>query len=99
MPTNKWSNKDERQYEHIKSSEKSRGRGEKRAKSIAAASVNRQRRKEGKTPNKTTQGTGNPNRRLEDRTKEEIYNLAKQRDISRRSRMTKDELISALRSA
>lgn len=42
-----WTSKDERQYEHIKESEKSRG--SKRAKSIAAATVNKRRRQEGRT--------------------------------------------------
>jgi hypothetical protein len=44
-----WSNKDERQYEHIKDSEKKEGRSAKRAKQIAAATVNKQRRSEGRT--------------------------------------------------
>jgi hypothetical protein len=44
-----WSNKDERQYEHIKSSAKSRGRSTPRAKQIAAATVNKRRRQEGRT--------------------------------------------------
>ena len=44
-----WSNKDERQYEHVKDSEKKQGRSMKRAKQIAAATVNKQRSKEGRT--------------------------------------------------
>jgi hypothetical protein len=44
-----WSKKDERQYEHVKESEKKEGRSIKRAKSIAAATVNKQRSKEGRT--------------------------------------------------
>ena len=44
-----WSAKDERQYEHIKDSEKKEGRSAKRAKQIAAATVNKQRRAEGRT--------------------------------------------------
>jgi hypothetical protein len=42
-----WSDKDEREYEHVKASE--RGRGEKRAKQIAAATVNKKRSQEGRT--------------------------------------------------
>jgi len=38
-----WSDKDERQYEHIKASEKKTGRSTKRAKAIAAATVNKRR--------------------------------------------------------
>lgn len=44
-----WSKKDERQYEHVKESERAEGRSPKRAKQIAAATVNKQRRKEGRT--------------------------------------------------
>jgi hypothetical protein len=44
-----WSKKDERQYEHIKSSERKSGRSTKRAKQIAAATVNKQRKSEGRT--------------------------------------------------
>ena len=44
-----WSAKDERQYEHIKHSEKKEGRSLKRAKQIAAATVNKQRKAEGRT--------------------------------------------------
>jgi len=44
-----WSAKDERQYEHIKDSEKKEGRSMKRAKQIAAATVNKQRKAEGRT--------------------------------------------------
>ena len=44
-----WSAKDERRYEHIKDSAKKEGRSAKRAKQIAAATVNKQRRSEGRT--------------------------------------------------
>ncbi len=41
--------KRKRQYEHIKHSERSRGRSLRRAKEIAARTVNKQRRKAGQT--------------------------------------------------
>jgi hypothetical protein len=41
--------KRKRQYEHIKESAKKRGRSTKRAKEIAARTVNKQRRKAGQT--------------------------------------------------
>jgi hypothetical protein len=44
-----WSKKDERQYEHIKESAKESGKSTKRAKEIAGATVNKQRKKEGRT--------------------------------------------------
>lgn len=44
-----WTSKDERQDEHIKDSEKKEGRSLKRAKQIAAATVNKRRASEGRT--------------------------------------------------
>ncbi len=42
-----WSAKRERQYEHIKESQKEKGRSTKRAKEIAARTVNKERAKSG----------------------------------------------------
>ena len=92
-----WSNKDDRKYEHIKDSARKRGTSPGRAKQIAARTVNKQRREENRTPNKTTQGTGNPNKGYEDRTKSELYNIAKRKNISGRSKMNKSELIKAIK--
>jgi len=97
MP-NAWSNKDERQYEHIKDSTLKRGRSEDTAEEIAARTVNKRRREEGRTPNRRTMGTGNPNRGLEERSKDELYNRAKQLKIEGRGKMTKSELVEAVRS-
>jgi hypothetical protein len=44
-----WSKKRERQYEHIKASELEEGRSEKRAKEIAARTVDKQRKEHGET--------------------------------------------------
>ena len=93
-----WSNKDERQYEKIKKSSKKRGESTERAKEIAARTVNKRRREEGRTPNKRTQGTGTPGRSLEDRTKDELYNQAKNLGISGRSKMNKGDLVKAIRN-
>jgi hypothetical protein len=96
MPT-AWSNKDERQYEHIKESSEERGVPEKRAKEIAARTVNKNRREEGRTPNKTTQGTGNPNQGLEARKVDELRNIASELKIPGRSKMNKAALVKAIR--
>lgn len=95
MPS--WTSKDRRQYERIKDSSVDRGVKPKRAKEIAARTVNKRRREAGATPNKTTQGTGNPNLALEDRSKEELYNIAQDLEISGRSKMRKSELVQAIR--
>ncbi|MBN2294512.1 MAG: Rho termination factor N-terminal domain-containing protein [Pirellulales bacterium] len=92
-----WSEKDERQYKHVLESAKERGKSDERAKEIAARTVNKQRRQEGRTPYKTTQGTGNPNLPLEDRTVEELRNIASKMKIEGRSKMRKSELIEAIR--
>lgn len=101
MPQQSWSDKDERQYEHIKDSARKRGRSTSRAKEIAARTVNKQRRGEGRTKSgrKSTSGTGNPNRSLEDRSKQELYNRAKKLGIEGRSKMNKGELVRAIRKA
>lgn len=88
-----WTAKDERQYEHIKQGEEDRGTSDSRAKEIAARTVNKRRRKEGRTRNKTTQGTGNPNRPLEDRTVHELRNLASELNIAGRSKLNKQGLV------
>ncbi len=94
-----WINKDERQYAHIKESELDRGKSEDDAQEVAARTVNKRRREEGRTPNKTTQGTGNPNSALEDRTVDELRNRAAELQIKGRSSMKKVELIQAIRNA
>jgi hypothetical protein len=50
--------KRKRQYEHIKDSAKKRGRSTKRAKEIAAATVNKQRRQAGQTKRSRKRTTG-----------------------------------------
>jgi hypothetical protein len=57
MPREAWSDKRERQYEHIKENEKERGRPEETAERIAAATVNRTRTAKGETkePKSATQ--------------------------------------------
>lgn len=99
MPPNTWSPKRERQYEAIKESELSRGRSPARAKEIAARTVNKQRREAGETENKTSMGTGNPRKSFEERSRQELYNLAKLVGIKGRTSMKKAELARALRRA
>lgn len=93
-----WTDKDERQYEHVKQSERAEGRSLVRAKEIAARTVNKQRRLEGRTATKRTQGTGNPNKGLTERSKDELLNRAAQLEIKGRSRMTKSQLVRAIQT-
>jgi hypothetical protein len=98
MMPNAWSKKDERMYEHVKKSSAQRGKSEKRAEEIAARTVNKQRRKEDRTPNNSTEGTGNPNTSLDERTVPELRNRAAQLGIDGRSKMNKKELVKAIRT-
>src|SRR4051794_6970936 len=52
MPPKAWSDKRERQYEHIKESYEDRGRSEDKAEEIAARTVNKQRRESGEAKSK-----------------------------------------------
>src|SRR5690606_25160920 len=99
MPRNRWTAKDERQYDHVKENQLERGRDEDRAEEIAARTVNKQRRREGRTERRTTSGTGNPNTSLDERTRDELRNRARELDITGRSSMSKAELVRAIRAA
>lgn len=103
-----WSNKRERQYEHIKDSAEDRGASTKRAKEIASRTVNKNRAQSGesKQASKTSLKDKSPQRRGGERsgnrkgpggpTKDQLYNEAKKRNIDGRSKMTKKELERAL---
>lgn len=95
MPS--WTSKDRRQYEHIKEGYEKRGKPDDRAEEIAARTVNKERREEGRTPNERSEGTGNPRHGLESRTKTELQNRARELHIDGRSKMSKDELVQAIR--
>lgn len=97
MPQKSWTQKDERMYKHIKKSARDEGKSESNAEEIAARTVNKHRREEGRTKNKRTSGTGNPNTPLTERTRDELYNLAQELNLKGRSKMTKKELANALR--
>jgi hypothetical protein len=108
MPQSAWSAKRERQYNHIKESEKEQGRSTKRAKEIAARTVNKERARAGETrsrPSRTSTrdmssgrrgGLRSGTRRPKGRTKEQLYNEAKRRNVPGRSRMTKAQLQRAV---
>ncbi len=98
--------KRERQYKHIKASVKRRGESEEVAEEIAARTVNKERARSGeaKTASKSSTDDISSSRRgglrshsgAQGRTKEQLYNEAKQRNIKGRSTMTKAQLEKAL---
>jgi hypothetical protein len=73
-----------------------RGKSARRAKEIAARTVNKTRRRQGRTANTSTRGRGNPSVPLAERTKQELYNIAADRGIEGRSKMSKRQLVRAL---
>jgi hypothetical protein len=102
-----WSNKRERQYEHIKNSAKKRGAGTKRAKEIAARTVNKERARSGesRTRSRSSLRGSSPGRRGGQRsgtnrpkgqTREQLYSEARRRGIKGRSSMTKAQLQRAV---
>ncbi|MFA7249206.1 MAG: addiction module toxin RelE [Dehalococcoidia bacterium] len=93
----RWTAKDERQYEHVKEGERERGRSTDRAEEIAARTVNKRRREEGRTPNRRTQSTGNPRTRLESRSIDELRNRARELSIAGLDQMERPDLVQAIR--
>ncbi len=107
MPQQAWSNKRERQYEHIEESLEERGTPKKRAKEIAARTVNKERAQHGeaKSASKLSRRDLSPGRRggirsgtnrPKGRTKAQLYNEAKRMNVPGRSRMTKEQLQRAV---
>ena len=107
MPQQAWSNKRERQYEHIEESLEQRGTPKKKAKEIAARTVNKERAQKGeaKSASKLSRrdvssgrrgGLRSGTRRPKGRTKAQLYNEAKRMNIPGRSRMTKEQLQRAV---
>ena len=107
MPQKAWSNKRERQYEHIVEGERKQGRSTKRAKEIAARTVNKERARTGEAreSSRTSRndmssyrrgGQRSRTNRPKGRTKEQLYNEARRMNISGRSKMSKQQLQRAV---
>jgi len=106
VPQGRWSAKRERQYEHIKEGLLERGEATEEAESIAARTVNKERARAGesRTASRTSvqdissgrrgglrshRGAGGP-------TRDQLYEEARRRNISGRSRMSKAQLARAV---
>jgi plasmid stabilization system protein ParE len=106
MPQRAWSNKRERQYEHIKDGLLERGTGEDKAEEIAARTVNKERARHGETQeaSRTSVDDISSGRRgglrshhgSGGRTYDQLRNEARQRGIRGRSRMNKAQLEKVL---
>jgi hypothetical protein len=108
MPQEAWSNKRERQYEHVKDSLKDRGTPTKKAKEIAARTVNKERARSGEARESSKLSRadissgrrgglrGSGTRRERGRTRDQLYEEAKDKGIEGRSKMTKEQLRRAV---
>ena len=107
MPPKAWNAKRERQYEHIKDSLEDRGTSEDKAEEIAARTVNKERARAGeaKTSSRLSRedissgrrgGLRSGTSRSKGRTRDQLYEEAKDRGIKGRSKMTKDQLRRAV---
>jgi hypothetical protein len=96
-----------RQYEHIKKSERQQGRSEDRAEEIAARTVNKERARHGESRQRSRTSTRDisSGRRggqrsgksgPRGRTRDQLYNEARQLGIEGRSKMTKSQLQRAV---
>lgn len=104
-----WSKKRERQYEHVKESQKDEGRSEQTAKRIASRTVNKQRAQEGEADQKSKTSTNDksPGQRggkqsgsgPRGRTKAQLYEDAKRQNIKGRSSMSKAQLEKAVKGS
>jgi hypothetical protein len=107
VPQKAWSSKRERQYEHIKDSAKEQGASTKRAKELAARTVNKERARSGEAEESSRLsrrdlssgrrgGLRSGTRRPKGQTKEQLYNQAKRLNIKGRSNMNKRQLQAAV---
>src|SRR5881227_1954934 len=106
MPQRAWNAKRERQYEHVKGGLEERGRPEDEAEEIAARTVNKERARAGEAQQasrtstedisssrrgglRSHQGPGG-------RTRDQLYEEARRKNVKGRSKMTKAQLEKAV---
>jgi hypothetical protein len=106
MPQRAWSKKRERQYEHIKDGLLERGEKEDTAEEIAARTVNKERARAGEARESSRTSTDDissgrrgglrSHRGRGGRTRDQLYNEAREKNIEGRSKMNKAELERAV---
>ena len=106
MPQQAWNAKRERQYEHIKVGLKKRGETEDTAEEIAARTVNKERARAGEAKESSRTSTHDisssrrgglrSHRGPGGRTRDQLYNEAREKNIEGRSKMNKAELERAV---
>ena len=106
MPRGQWSDKRERQYEHIKEGLEERGESERKAEEIAARTVNKERARAGEARQSSRSSTDDissgrrgglrSHRGAGGRTRDQLYNEARKKGIKGRSKMNKAQLERAV---
>jgi len=106
MPQKAWNAKRERQYEHIKEGLREAGRSEEASEEIAARTVNKERARSGEATTSSRssredissgrRGGLRSHRGAGGRTRDQLYEEAKDLNIDGRSRMNKEQLLRAV---
>ena len=106
MPQQAWSDKRERQYEHIKECLKEQGRSNDLAEEIAARTVNKERARHGEAKESSRSSTEDISSGRRGglrshsgpggRTRDQLYEEAKRKNVRGRSKMSKAELKRAV---
>jgi hypothetical protein len=106
MPQRAWNKKRERQYEHIKDGLLERGESEDTAEEIAARTVNKERARAGEARQASRTSTKDissgrrgglrSHRGPGGRTRDQLYNEAREKNIPGRSKMNKAQLERAV---
>jgi hypothetical protein len=106
MPQKAWNAKRERQYKHIKSGLRERGVKGEKAEEIAARTVNKERARSGEAKQKSRtsvkdissgrRGGLRSHRGPGGRTRDQLYNEAREKGIDGRSKMNKRQLEKAV---
>ena len=106
MPQQAWSKKRERQYEHIKEGLEDQGRSEDTVEEIASRTVNKERARSGEAKQKSKTSTKDISSGRRGglrshsgpggRTKDQLYEEARKKNVKGRSSMTKAELKRAV---
>jgi len=106
MPLRAWSHKRERQYEHIRHGLLNRGEKEETAEEIAARTVNKERARAGEAKESSRSSTDDissgrrgglrSHRGRRGRTRDQLYNEAREKNVEGRSKMNKAQLERAV---
>jgi hypothetical protein len=106
MPQAAWSKKRERQYEHIKEGLEERGRSEDVAEEIAARTVNKERARAGEARQASRTSTEDissgrrgglrSHKGAGGRTRDQLYEEARRKNVKGRSKMNKAQLEKAV---